>query len=154
MSLIKDFTQQYTDVTNSNDFFTFDTKVVDAVYGNATIGDITDSNNINYNRLRGWYLGVDVSNIEIKNINLINYPDICNNNYQPWTISFEQIFSDKTGRQVENPHTYEFLIRYRDNITTSMRILFGTRTFDIIKINDENDFKNYITIEAIENIGT
>tara|TARA_R100001443_G_C3285981_1_gene161578 strand:+ start:318 stop:662 length:345 start_codon:yes stop_codon:yes gene_type:complete len=68
--------------------------------------------------------------------------------------SGKQIFSDKTGRQVENPHTYEFLIRYRDNITTSMRILFGTRTFDIIKINDENDFKNYITIEAIENVGT
>jgi hypothetical protein len=32
--------------------------------------------------------------------------------------------------------------------------LFGTRSFDIIKINDQNDFKNYITIEAIENVGT
>ena len=68
--------------------------------------------------------------------------------------SGKQIFTDKTGRQVENPHTYEFLIRYRDGITTTMRILFGTRTFDIIKINDENDFKNYITLEAIENVGT
>ena len=68
--------------------------------------------------------------------------------------SGKQIFSDKTGRQVENPHTYEFLIRYRDNITTSMRILFGSRTFNIVKINNENDYNNFITITAIENVGT
>jgi SPP1 family predicted phage head-tail adaptor len=46
------------------------------------------------------------------------------------------------------------MIRYRPNITTAMRILYGTRTFNIIKISDENDNNNYITIEAIENVGT
>jgi len=33
-----------------------------------------------------------------------------------------------------------------------MRILFGSRTFNIIKINDENDNNNYITLEAIEDV--
>ena len=67
----------------------------------------------------------------------------------------KEIFSDKTGRQIENPHTYEFLIRYngtKSAITTKMRILFGTRSFNIIKINDQNDDNNYITLEAIEDV--
>ena len=66
----------------------------------------------------------------------------------------KQIFADKTGRQIENPHTYEFQIRYRSGISPKMRILLGTRTFDIVKINNENDYNNFITIEAIENVGT
>ena len=65
----------------------------------------------------------------------------------------KQIFSNKSGEQVENPHTYEFQIRYRTGLTTNMRILYGSRKFDIIKINDENDNNNYITLEAIENVG-
>jgi len=65
-----------------------------------------------------------------------------------------QIFNESTGEKVENPHTFEFLIRYRSGITTTMRILFGSRTFDIVKINNENDYNNFITITAIENVGT
>ncbi len=64
-----------------------------------------------------------------------------------------QIFNDKSGRQVENPHTHEFMIRYRSGITTAQRIKFGSRLFDIIQINDENDNNNYITIKAKENVG-
>ena len=48
----------------------------------------------------------------------------------------------------------EFIIRYRSGITTTMRILFGSRTFDTVKINDENNYNNFITITAIENVGT
>ena len=65
-----------------------------------------------------------------------------------------EVFSDTTGEKVQNPHTFEFLIRYRSGITTTMRILFGSRTFNIIKINDENDYNNMITITATENVGT
>ena len=65
-----------------------------------------------------------------------------------------QIFNESTGEKVDNPHTFEFLIRYRSGITTTMRILFGSRTFDIVKINNENDYNNFITITAIENVGT
>jgi len=68
-----------------------------------------------------------------------------------------QKFGDVTGEQVENPHTFEFLIRYNGSkgaITTGMRISFGTRTFDIIQINNFNELDNYLTIKAIENVGT
>ena len=65
-----------------------------------------------------------------------------------------QIFNESTGERVQNPHTYEFMIRYRSGITETMRILFGSRTFDIVKIDDQNDYNNFITITAIENVGT
>ena len=65
-----------------------------------------------------------------------------------------EVFSDTTGEKVQNQHTFEFLIRYRTGITTTMRILFGSRTFNIVKINDENDYNNFITITATENVGT
>ena len=68
--------------------------------------------------------------------------------------SAKQIFNESTGERVQNPHTFEFLIRYRSGITTTMRILFGSRTFDIVKINNENDYNNFITLTAIENVGT
>jgi len=65
-----------------------------------------------------------------------------------------EVFSDTTGEKVQNPHIFEFLIRYRSGITTTMRILFGSRTFNIIKINNENDYNDMITITATENVGT
>jgi|TARA_B110000444_G_C18582329_1_gene474533 SPP1 family predicted phage head-tail adaptor len=68
--------------------------------------------------------------------------------------SGSQKFGNVTGEQVENPHTYEFKIRYRSGITTTMRILFGTRTFDIIEINNFNELDNYLKLKAIENVGT
>jgi len=58
------------------------------------------------------------------------------------------------GDQQVSPQRFEVLIRYRSGITTTMRILFGSRTFNIVKINDENDYNNFITITAIENVGT
>ena len=51
-------------------------------------------------RLRGWYLGVDVSNIEVLNINLNNYPDISNNNYQDWNIALNQVFDNGTTQSL------------------------------------------------------
>ena len=35
-----------------------------------------------------------------------------------------------------------------------MRILFGTRTFDIKSIEDDNEYNKYIKIVATENVGT
>ena len=40
--------------------------------------------------------------------------------------SGKQIFGDKTGKQIENPHTFEFQIRYRSGISPKMRILMGS----------------------------
>lgn len=55
-------------------------------------------------RLRGWYLGVDLSNIKVLGINLTNYPDISNNTppYTDWTIDLKQEFSgNETDKDLE-----------------------------------------------------
>ena len=67
--------------------------------------------------------------------------------------SAKQVFNEQSGEKITNPQDFEFTIRYRANISTAMRILFGSRTFDIIQINDENDNNNYITIKTKENVG-
>ena len=58
-------------------------------------------------RLRGWYLGVDVSNVTIKAINLNNYPDISNNSYNDWDITLTQHFA---GTQSDQSLTYALRI--------------------------------------------
>jgi hypothetical protein len=55
-------------------------------------------------RLRGWYLGVDISNVKIKGINLTNYPDISNNAYIDWSIQLTQDFAgSKSSTQLTYP---------------------------------------------------
>jgi SPP1 family predicted phage head-tail adaptor len=66
----------------------------------------------------------------------------------------KQIFSDATGERIQNPQEFEFTIRYRSGLTTSMRILFGSRTFNIKSIHNDNDYDKYIKILATENVGT
>lgn len=66
----------------------------------------------------------------------------------------KQIFSDTTGERIQNPQEFEFTIRYRSGLTTSMRILFGSRTFNIKSIHNDNDYDKYIKILATENVGT
>jgi len=55
-------------------------------------------------RLRGWYLGVDVSGLIVKDIQLANYPDICNNSFSPWKINFLQEFA--SGGNASTPLEY------------------------------------------------
>ena len=55
-------------------------------------------------RLRGWYLGVDLSNIKVLGINLTNYPDISNNTspYKDWRIGLKQEFAgNETDKELE-----------------------------------------------------
>jgi len=47
-------------------------------------------------RLRGWYLGVDIDNLLVKDIQLTTYPDICNNSFTQWNIDFSQYFANNT----------------------------------------------------------
>ena len=42
----------------------------------------------------------------------------------------------------------------RDNINVNMRILFGTRTFDIISVEDDNEYHRYIKIIGREKVAT
>ena len=66
----------------------------------------------------------------------------------------KQIFSDTTGERIQNPQDFEFLIRYRTGLTTSMRVKFGTRTFNIKSIENDNEYDRYMKIVATENVGT
>ena len=55
-------------------------------------------------RLRGWYLGVNLSNIKVLGINLTNYPDISNNTspYKDWRIDLKQEFAgNETDKELE-----------------------------------------------------
>tara|TARA_R110000796_G_scaffold149072_2_gene265944 strand:+ start:446 stop:790 length:345 start_codon:yes stop_codon:yes gene_type:complete len=66
----------------------------------------------------------------------------------------KQVFNEQSGEQISNPQDFEFIIRYRSGILTSMRILFGSRTFDIKSIEDDNEYNKYIKVIATENVGT
>lgn len=66
----------------------------------------------------------------------------------------KQVFNEQSGEQISNPQDFEFTIRYRSGILTSMRILFGSRTFDIKSIEDDNEYNKYIKLVATENVGT
>ena len=68
--------------------------------------------------------------------------------------SAKQSFNETTGEKVTNPQDFEFIIRHRDNINVNMRILFGTRTFDIISVEDDNEYHRYIKIIGREKVAT
>lgn len=84
------FTGNDTSTNESNNFFEFtQSESKDGSY-------LFGSTIVEAYRLRGWYLGFDVSNLLVKNIQLTNYPDICNNNFTPWNIDFSQYFANNT----------------------------------------------------------
>ncbi len=66
----------------------------------------------------------------------------------------KQVFNEQSGEQISNPQDFEFIIRFRSGILTSMRILFGSRTFDIKSIENDNLYDKYIKLVATENVGT
>jgi hypothetical protein len=62
------------------------------------------SSGIEYDRLHGWYLGVDCTTASATNITIANYPDIGQaNSYNPYTFSLKQFIN--TSTQVPNNTT-------------------------------------------------
>ena len=60
---------------------------------------------IEYDRLHGWYLGVDCKEASATNVTIANYPDIGQaNSYNPYTFSLKQ-FIKNTLTQVPNIST-------------------------------------------------
>ena len=57
-------------------------------------------------RTKGYFLGVDVSNLVAKDISLGVIPDICNNSYNPYKIQFKQQIKDNTNT-IEATYTKE-----------------------------------------------
>ena len=67
----------------SNSYFEFKQSGTKEVYPSTVSGS-------ELYRRRGWYLGLDISSVKIKDIQLSVYPDICNNNYNSWNIKLLQ----------------------------------------------------------------
>ena len=81
-------------INASNTFHEIQTSTPKDAYTSATSG-------IEYDRLHGWYMGIDVTDVISSNINLLSYPDISNNGYQPYNFKLEQ-FIDTNDSSV-NP---------------------------------------------------
>ena len=63
---------------------------------------------------QGYWTEIDISNIGIKDINLSTFPDICNNNYSPYTLNLQQIYnSNGTPNQPSGIKSYDFNIGQR-----------------------------------------
>ena len=71
--------------------------------------------NRGYNSQGGFYLGIDISNVDVSNINLVDFPDISNNTpaYDPYTLHLYQLVRDASNSstyQQSGPKTHEFRI--------------------------------------------
>jgi SPP1 family predicted phage head-tail adaptor len=53
-------------------------------------------------------------------------------------------------RSIYADATHKILIRYRDDVTPKMRVLFGTRQFDIASSLNMDGHRRYLEIIAIE----
>lgn len=134
--------------TQSNNFFEFDeSETKDAA-------NTSSDSEENYRR-QGWYLGVDLQNLKVKNIKLENYPDICNNSYNPWDILFKQFNND---HQLLGTSSYELYIAQKPtqdislinytishNVSTSLTYqdFFGLKhIYNNINITTSGEFIN------------
>ena len=75
---------------------------------------------VQYDRLHGWYLGIDAS-ANVTNVNLTNYPDIAtDNSYNPYNFNLKQYINLTTasttgGTQVGQTSEYDlFISKYSD----------------------------------------
>ena len=93
-----------------------------------TTSDLSDayilwppSPDISYNAQGGFYLGIDISNVDVSNINLVDFPDISNNTpaYDPYTLHLYQMVRDASTYQPSGPKTHEFRIGEKPNFDIS-----------------------------------
>jgi hypothetical protein len=110
-----------TATSETNTYFEFtQSATLDATWGGG--GSIIESY-----RLRGWYLGVDISNISVKNIQLTTYADICNNSFTPWSIELAQHFA-VGGGLCAPPLVYALSIAERPATSISLNNFAETHT--------------------------
>jgi len=58
------------------------------------------------------------------------------------------------GQQMESPATHRFMVRYVSGITTKHRVLFGSRTFNITRVNNLEEKNVWLEIDAVEGVAT
>ena len=56
--------------------------------------------------------------------------------------------------QVQESTTHEVIIRYRSDIYTKYRILFGTRAFNIKHIKNVEERNRYLILTCVEGVAT
>lgn len=56
--------------------------------------------------------------------------------------------------QTEAPVSYRVTIRYRDDVTPAMRLVWGTRYLNITGIFNADQKKAYLTLECSEGVAT
>jgi hypothetical protein len=101
---------------------------VTTAYFNLGVSKTIDVSNIaDITRTEGYYLGFDVTNVLLQNVNLTSFPDICNNNYDPYYFKFKQVVDLSDGSQL----TYQ---------------PSGTNTFNVAKIPEEDTFLSDVTL--------
>ena len=54
------------------------------------------------------------------------------------------------AQQVQTPVTHKITIRYRSDVTTKKRFLYGSRVFAIKEVLNENEDNRYLLIRALE----
>ena len=85
---------------------------------------------------QGYWTEIDISNIGIKDINLSTFPDICNNNYSPYTLNLQQIYNENgTPNKPSGIKSYDFYIGQRP---TESIVL--TTTASLLSANVNNQF--------------
>lgn len=58
------------------------------------------------------------------------------------------------AQQIEMQRSHKVVIRYRSDITQTMRFIFSNRTFQIKSVMAPDERKRYLFIDAKENEGT
>ena len=56
--------------------------------------------------------------------------------------------------QMESPATHRFTMRFLIGITTKHRVAFGTRTFNITRVNNVQEANAFLEIDAVEGVAT
>lgn len=64
--------------------------------------------------------------------------------------TYERFFS----QQIQYQRTHQVIIRYRDDLTQEMRMLFDSRIFQIKSIRKPDERKYFLIIDLEENQGT
>ena len=122
------------DFSNNSEIFSISNEIITLIQSTA-IDAVKGHNNYEYfnnivrNKLRGWYLGVDVS--FIIDISTTNY-DIRNNSYNPYTFSFEQI-------EISS-NTVLGSIKYILNITEALNTDINISNYNISQITDPSSY--------------
>lgn len=73
----------------------------------------------------------------------------------PWAKAKPTGGSQRTfAGKIDNPAGMEFTIRYVAGVTETMRVLWGSRTFDIKNVQNVEERNIYLVLKTEERVGT